>query len=86
MVVNDKSISVFTLQGDSRSINALVRSFISDKKNEDIPSVRILLYSLLWLCLLNETLGYIKNDVYVSPTVVSGIVSKTSRHNFPNSH
>ncbi|XP_056851896.1 kinesin-like protein KIN-14G [Raphanus sativus] len=26
-------------QGDSRSINALVRSFISDKKNEDIPSV-----------------------------------------------
>lgn len=31
----------FTLQGDSRSINALVRSFISDRKHEDIPSVRI---------------------------------------------
>lgn len=32
----------FTLQGDPRSINALVRSFISDRKPEDIPSVRIL--------------------------------------------
>lgn len=37
----------FTLQGDSRSINALVRSFISERKHEDIPNVRFWLYNFL---------------------------------------
>lgn len=44
----------FTLQGDSRSINALVRSFISERKHEDIPSVRKN-SALLHLSLLDES-------------------------------